>query len=58
MKLFSITLWALVVACFTASAQNTDVRWDQHSLIINGKRVVPVMGEIHYSRIPDTEWAQ
>lgn len=57
MKLFSITLWALVVACFTANAQNTEVRWDQHSLIINGKRVVPVMGEIHYSRIPDTEWA-
>ena len=30
--------------------------WDAYSLIIDGKRVVPVMGEIHYSRIPADEW--
>lgn len=38
-------------------AQNPEVRWDRHSLIIDGKRVVPVMGEVHYSRIPVSEWA-
>lgn len=32
------------------------VTWDQQSLIINGHRVVPAMGEIHYSRIPAQEW--
>ena len=26
------------------------------SLIIDGKPVVPVMGEIHYARIPENEW--
>lgn len=37
-------------------AQIPTVKWDSCSLIINGKRVVPVMGEIHYSRIPVNEW--
>lgn len=37
-------------------AQIPTVEWDSCSLIINGKRVVPVMGEIHYSRIPVNEW--
>ena len=32
------------------------VTWDRHSLIIDGHRVCPVMGEIHYSRIPADEW--
>ena len=32
-----------------------DVEWDSRSLIIDGKRVVPVMGEVHYSRIPFDE---
>lgn len=35
-----------------------EVKWDRHSLIIDGKRVVPVMGEVHYSRIPADEWKQ
>ena len=40
-------------------AMNTpEVTWDRHSLIMNGKRVCPVMGEIHYSRIPADEWAE
>ena len=39
-----------------AGAQNRDVKWDAHSLIVDGKRVVPAMGEVHYSRIPDDEW--
>ena len=33
-----------------------EVKWDSRSLIIDGRRVVPVMGEIHYSRIPADEW--
>ncbi len=32
------------------------VSWDRHSLIIDGRRVCPVMGEIHYSRLPADEW--
>ena len=42
-----------------ASAANNvpEVKWDRHSLIIDGKRVCPVMGEIHYSRLPADEWA-
>ena len=34
------------------------VTWDATSLIIDGRRVCPVMGEIHYSRIPQSEWQQ
>lgn len=34
------------------------IKWDEHSLIFDGKRVAPVMGEVHYSRIPQDEWEQ
>ena len=34
------------------------VTWDATSLIIDGRRVCPVMGEIHYSRLPQSEWRQ
>lgn len=40
-----------------AGTDPAQVTWDRHSLIIGGKRVVPVMGEVHYSRIPEAEWA-
>ena len=40
----------------TMQAGNVSVEWDRHSLIIDGKRVCPVMGEVHYSRIPADEW--
>ena len=33
-----------------------NVSWDAQSLIIDGERVTPVMGEIHYSRLPENEW--
>ena len=39
-------------------AQQPKVSWDAHSLIMDGHRVMPVMGEIHYSRIPEAEWAK
>ena len=31
------------------------VTWDKYSLMIDGRRVCPVMGEVHYSRIPQKE---
>lgn len=40
----------------TVKAGNGSVEWDRHSLIIDGRRVCPVMGEVHYSRIPAEEW--
>jgi hypothetical protein len=41
-----------------ATGAQRDVKWDRLSLIIDGHRVVPVMGEVHYSRIPADEWRQ
>lgn len=29
---------------------------DSHGLISNGNHVIPVMGEIHYARVPQKEW--
>ena len=50
------------MACMVADAQGNVakpvVTWDQYSLMMDGKRVVPVMGEIHYSRLPANEWQQ
>ncbi|MCR4994820.1 MAG: beta-galactosidase, partial [Bacteroidales bacterium] len=34
-----------------------DVTWDRHSLMMDRRRICPVMGEIHYSRMPANEWA-
>ena len=49
----------LISGSANVMAMNTpEVTWDRHSLIMNGKRVCPVMGEIHYSRIPADEWAE
>ena len=52
---------SLITAIFAglalmAGAQVPTVEWDKHSLIIYGRRVCPVMGEVHYSRIPAQEW--
>ena len=47
---------AVMAMSLMAGAQNREVKWDAHSLIVDGKRVVPAMGEVHYSRIPDDEW--
>lgn len=32
--------------------------FDKISIKKDGKRIFPVMGEIHYSRVPKTEWAE
>lgn len=57
MKKIALILLTYLMACSVVSAQNKEIKWDHHSLIIGGKRVVPVMGEVHYSRIPEAEWA-
>ena len=31
---------------------------DQKSLLVNGKRIIPVMGEIHFSRLKQEEWKE
>jgi hypothetical protein len=33
-----------------------EITWDSIGLRINNQRVMPVMGEIHYSRLPQNEW--
>lgn len=53
-----LLLLVLVVEWLVASAAVPVVKWDKYSLIIDGQRVMPVMGEIHYSRVPVSEWAQ
>lgn len=34
------------------------VEWDSKSLIMDGKRVMPVMGEIQFSRLPVSDWRE
>ncbi len=64
-----IALMAALMLSLSAGAQaqqtsgqapqpNATVSWDATSLILNGHRVTPVMGEIHYSRLPEAEWQQ
>ena len=53
-RLLSLLLFA-ALPFVTIKSQPT-VKWDSKSLIIDGHRVCPVMGEIHYSRVPVDEW--
>lgn len=52
------TLLMTVFAGAWASDFGKPVTWDAYSLMIDGRRVCPVMGEIHYSRVPREEWRQ
>ncbi len=52
-----IWILLLAVAAINGWAAVPTVTWDSHSLMIDGQRVCPVMGEVHYSRIPAAEWA-
>ena len=56
-KTYLSLICVLMMVAGWLQARNPVVSWDRHSLIIDGKRVCPVMGEIHYSRIPADEWA-
>ena len=63
MKNFSLISILLFLFAVGVLAQEqcpfgTKVTWDRYSLIFNGHRVCPVMGEIHYSRLPADEWRQ
>ena len=58
MKHRTILTILLVVTTVFGWAGVPKVTWDRHSLMIDGHRVCPVMGEIHYSRIPADEWQQ
>ena len=35
-----------------------NVAWDSLSLLVDGQRVVPAMGEMHFSRVPADEWGE
>lgn len=53
------TLFLFLLSLFFSPCMGSNpssVKWDRISLIVDGKRTVPVMGEIHYSRIPADEW--
>ena len=53
--LLSTCLWLMAMGSY-ASDFGKPVTWDRHSLIVDGRRICPVMGEIHYSRVPAEEW--
>jgi hypothetical protein len=61
-RIFSLLLVLMVLVTKNVHGQEItfgeSVTWDRHSLIIGGRRVCPVMGEVHYSRIPANEWRQ
>ena len=56
MKRTLMFLLILLSAALSFAQSSREVSWDSKSLIIGGKRVIPVMGEVHYSRIPADEW--
>ena len=52
-----VTLFLLVLSMTLIGGQPLcaavpEVKWDKYGLFIDGQRVMPVMGEIHYSRRP------
>jgi hypothetical protein len=51
-----LAILSMMPGCSFAADFGKPVTWDRHSLMIDGRRVCPVMGEIHYSRIPADEW--
>ena len=57
MRQFTIVMSWLLGLSMAVAAEVPEVTWDKYSLIIDGQRVCPVMGEVHYSRIPQAEWA-
>ena len=58
MKLVRLVAVAALMMTSIATGAQRDVKWDRLSLVVDGHRVVPVMGEVHYSRIPADEWRQ
>ncbi|MCI7045948.1 MAG: beta-galactosidase, partial [Prevotella sp.] len=60
MKKIIVSALLASMGLLPAAAQipTKSIKWDEKSLIFDGKRVVPVMGEIHYSRLPENEWSE
>lgn len=56
--LSALSMLSLLSLDAVAQIPTQSIRWDAQSLIFDGKRVVPVMGEVHYTRIPQNEWLQ
>ena len=56
MRKILLIILLLALVGVVAKAEAPKVTWDKYSLMIDGRRVVPVMGEVHYSRIPADEW--
>ena len=54
---YFISLFIFIVHTACSQTIVPKIEWDSRSLIIDGHRVVPVMGELHYSRVPAEEWA-
>ena len=54
--IFLLATFMLGISDASASVFGKSVVWDRYSLIVDGHRVCPVMGEVHYSRIPVSEW--
>ncbi|HEY3755443.1 MAG TPA: beta-galactosidase [Opitutaceae bacterium] len=40
------------------SPDGTTIEADQDSLLLNGQPWMPAMGELHYSRVPETQWRE
>ena len=55
-KVFLTICIIMGVLTMRASDFGKSITWDRYSLMIDGHRVCPVMGEIHYSRVPVDEW--
>ena len=55
--LFFALLGSLPLAAQPSLPLGAAVSWDRHTLLFDGHHVCPVMGEIHYSRVPADEWA-
>ena len=51
-------IFAPRLAAQTTVPLGSEVTWDRHSLMFDGRRACLVMGEAHYSRIPESEWQQ
>lgn len=57
MKRIVVLFTLLCNICTGFAYTGTEViTWDKDGLIVDGARVMPVMGEMHYSRIPAAEW--
>ncbi|MBQ9176451.1 MAG: beta-galactosidase, partial [Bacteroidaceae bacterium] len=54
---YFISLFFFIVHTACSQTIVPKIEWDSRSLIIDGHRVVLVMGELHYSRVPADEWA-